>query len=76
MKITYREFIHSLLVGARMLDETCPQIKTEDIIWRMWSFDDAGVHYIGKKLSETQLTERLLNAVRERIRAMKIGEAK
>jgi hypothetical protein len=46
MTITYREFIHSLLLGARMLDETCPQIKTEDIIWRMWSFDDAGVHYI------------------------------
>lgn len=46
MTISYREFIHSLLLGARMLDECRTHLKTEEIIWQSWAFDDDGVHYI------------------------------
>lgn len=45
--ITYREFLNSLLLGARMLDECRPFLKTEEIVWQTWSFDDRGVHYVG-----------------------------
>jgi len=46
MTISYREFLKSLLLGARMLDEVRPFLKVEEMLWSQWAFDDKGAHYI------------------------------
>lgn len=46
MKITHREFIHSVLLGARALDENCPHLKAEQLIWESWAFDNNWARYI------------------------------
>jgi hypothetical protein len=50
MNISIREFVYSLLLGARCLDENLPHLKQEQWLWDSYCFSDEGAHYI--KLSQ------------------------
>lgn len=52
MTISYREFLKSILLGAKLMDESLPHLKIEQYVWESWAFSDSdengegGVHYI------------------------------
>jgi len=46
MKITYREFFESVLLGAKLLDAHTSNMHVERYTWRQFAFNDDGVHYI------------------------------
>lgn len=59
MNISIREFVCSLLLGAKSLDSNLPHLKMEAHLWESWSFDDFGAHYI-------TLTERKGSLIHDR----------
>lgn len=46
MNITYREFIYSILLGARYVDAQHPYMRAEQSVMSMWEFDNEAVSYV------------------------------
>ena len=46
MKITLREFTQSVCSARASLDESCPHLKAEQLIWESWAFDNNWARYI------------------------------
>jgi hypothetical protein len=47
MTITYLDFLYTMLVAARCMDEYWPELEAEKLIWESYCFGNDGAHYFG-----------------------------